>query len=212
MKGRPRDPNAVGHRPPPGQGKAMEVVPVDRRLLSAEPPDDLPPIAKEVWQICIGGMAELGHLRDEDLVLLQAYAEVFTVKAMAWASIREHGAMMEEPITAIDMGSGDLVLVGYRLKPNPAVKQHDAAVNRLRLLSSELALNPRARIQFNLMQIATSSIALSVVEDLEKKLEAIESKEAADAAKAAVRAAKRPAKKTATKQTKETSSKKKRGK
>lgn len=192
-----REDRGTGHRSGVGRGKQIEVLPVEQKLVGADPPPELSPIAQEIWEICIADMATLGHLRAPDLLLLRGYCETAAIMIEAEACIREYGAMMREPILATDPETLDVTVVGYRLQANPAVKQHGEAVNRLRLLSNEIMLNPLARIRGNLLEVATSSIALDVVNIVSKKLEAIEAKEAAAAKKA--KAKKRPAKKPAAK-------------
>lgn len=203
-RGRTPDQNATGHRARPGQGKALDLPAVEGRLVSAGPPADMcSPVATELWTMLIADMAALGHLREPELALLRGYCEQFAIMVEASADIRENGAMEKEPIIALNPATDEMELVGYKRRPNPAVKVHGDALTRLRLLSNELLLNPLARIRGNLLEVATSSIAASVLEDLEKKLDAADAQAAAREAKAAVAAkarssrAKAPAKKAA---------------
>lgn len=197
-RGRTPDQNATGHRARPGQGKALELPPVEGRLVSAGPPANMcSPVAAELWTVLVSDMAALGHLREPELVLLRGYCEQFAIMVEASADIAENGAMEKEPITAMNPATGDMELVGYKRRPNPAVKVHGDSLNRMRLLSNELLLNPLARIRGNLLEVATSSIAASVLEDLEKKLDAADAEAAAKEAKAAVAAKSRAARQKA---------------
>ena len=174
----------AGHRKGVGEGSTLEVVPVESRLIGAEPPPDLSPVAAELWNICVADMAILGHLREPDLMLLRGYCETAGFMVEAAESIKKHGLTMAEPIVAMDIATGADVVIGHRLKVNPALKVHNACFDRLRMASGDLALNPMARVRGNLLEAATSSIALSILTDIEA---AVRAKNAA-----AAKAAKRP--------------------
>lgn len=156
----------AGHRKGAGEADAIEVSPVESRLVGADPPQDMAPLAAEVWTICIADMAKLGHLREPDLITLRGYCEQFAVMVEDAACIQEFGAMMKEPILAWSQELGANEMVGWKLKPNPAVKQHREALNTLRLVGNELGLSPLARIRGNLMQAATASIALGIRDEI----------------------------------------------
>ena len=156
-----------GHRPAVGKGDALDLPPVPTMLAGASAPDDFRPIEREVWDLCIADMAKLGHLREPDLLLLRAYCETAAVMVESAACIRELGAMMKEPIIVVDPETMLDKCVGFKVKANPAVKQHRDSMNALRLLSNELALNPLARIRSNLMEVATAGIATTILADLE---------------------------------------------
>ena len=162
----------AGHRKAVGQGTALEVLPVDSKLMGAAAPPELSAAATEIWDVCIRDMATLGHLREPDLLLLRGYCVTAGIMIEAAACVREFGSMMKEPILSMDIATGGDVIVGYRLKTNPAVKQHADALNGLRLLSAELGLNPMARVRGNLMETATGSIAFSILADIERELDA----------------------------------------
>jgi phage terminase small subunit len=163
------DDERAGHRGGVGEGNAIEVLPVERRLVTAAPPEDMSPLAREVWSICVTDMAVLGHLREPDLFQLRNYAVEVAIAIECEASIQEFGAMMKEPIVV--NGDDGLEMVGYKLKANPACKLHREASNVVRLLAGELALTPLARIRGNLMQAATASIALGIRDELEADLD-----------------------------------------
>jgi phage terminase small subunit len=166
------DDERAGHRGGVGEGSAIEVLPVERRLVTASPPEDMPPLAREVWSICVTDMAVLGHLREPDLFQLRNYAVEVAIAIECEASIQEFGAMMKEPIVAWSAELQAEEMVGWKLKANPACKLHREASNVVRLLAGELALTPLARIRGNLMQAATASIALGIRDDLEAGLAA----------------------------------------
>ena len=117
-------------------------------------------------------MAILGHPARARLILLLGYCVTAGIMIEAAACVRAFGSMMKEPILCMDINSGGDVIVGYRLKTNPAVKQHADALTGLRLLSAELGLNPMARALGNLMETATGSIAFSILADIETELDA----------------------------------------
>lgn len=166
------DDERAGHRNSVGEGNAIEVLPVERRLVTAAPPEDMSPLAREVWSICVTDMAVLGHLREPDLFQLRNYAVEVAIAIECEASIQEFGAMMKEPIVVHSSETGEDEMVGYKLKANPACKLHREASNTVRLLAGELALTPLARIRGNLMQAATASIAIGIRDDLEAGLAA----------------------------------------
>jgi len=176
----------AGHRKAAGRGTALEVLPVESRLMGTTAPPELSAAATEIWDVCIRDMATLGHLREPDLLLLRGYCMTAGIMIEAAACVREFGSMMKEPILAVDISTGGDVIVGYRLKTNPAVKQHGDALNGLRLLSAELGLNPMARVRGNLMETATGSIALSILADLERELDAEDAAAEKKAARASV--------------------------
>lgn len=164
------DAERAGHRPGVGEGEQIEVLPVESRLIGASAPADLSPLATEVWDICVADMVALGHLREPDLLQLRNYAVEVAIAIEAEATIAEFGAMMKEPI--IVNGDDGPELVGYKLKTNPACKLHRDAAQSVRLLASDLALTPIARIRGNLMAAATASIALGIKDELESELDA----------------------------------------
>ena len=166
----PNDERA-GHRGGVGEGNTIEVLPVERRLVGAIPPEDMSPLAREVWSICVTDMAVLGHLREPDLFQLRNYAVEVAIAIECEASIQEFGAMMKEPIVAWSVELQADEMVGWKLKANPACKLHREASNVVRLLAGELALTPLARIRGNLMQAATASIALGIRDELEADLD-----------------------------------------
>jgi phage terminase small subunit len=165
------DEDRAGHRAGVGQGEAIEVSPIDSRLIGIEPPEDMSPLAREVWKVCVADMAVLGHLREPDLFQLRNYATEVAIAIECEASIQEFGAMMKEPILVYSQELGAEEMVGWKLKPNPACKLHREASNVVRLLATELALTPLARIRGNLMAAATASIALGIRASLESDLD-----------------------------------------
>lgn len=175
-RGRPPkdDVERAGHRPGIGEGESVEVAPVERRLVGVKPPEDLSPLAAEVWQICVTDMVALGHLRGPDLLQVRNYAVEIAIAVECEAAIAEFGAVMKEPILA---WSGDLEaneVVGWRLKKNPACQLHREASNAVRLMAADLALTPIARIRGNLMSAVTASVAMSIKNDLEREVLAAE--------------------------------------
>ena len=167
-----------------GAGNAIEVAPGKSTTIGAHAPAEFSPVAAGIWDVCIADMALLGHLREPDLILLRGYCETASYMIEAAACVRKYGVMMKEPILALDPDTGGDVVVGHRLKANPALKVHGGALNQLRLVSGDLGLNPMARVRGNLMDVATSSIAHSIRDRIERELDA----EDAAAAKKAVRA------------------------
>lgn len=184
----------AGHRSGVGEGKQIEVLPVESRLVEARAPEDLSPLATEVWNICVSDMAELGHLRAPDLLQVRNYAVEVAIAIECEAAIAEFGAVMKDPILAWDDTIGANKVVGWRLKKNPAAQLHREASNAVRLMGSDLALTPIARIRGNLMSAVTASVAMSIKGDLEKETAAAEK-----ATRAAARAAARRRKTAATK-------------
>lgn len=168
------DDERAGHRTGVGGGEQIEVLPVDAKLIGVSPPGDLSPLASEVWRICVADMAELGHLREPDLVPLRNYCVEAAIAIECEATIAEFGAVMKEPITAWDTEIRELVLVGHRLKANPAAKLHREAANAVRLMAGELGLMPLARIRSNLMAAVTASTALTIKQSLEAEEKAAE--------------------------------------
>ncbi len=162
------DGSRAGHRKGPGRAKPAEVTRVEQRVASAEAPSALSPIAQQIWDMIVADMATLGHLREPDLVLVRGYCAQAGIMIAAEKLIDEYGEMMREPILAKN-GDGEAVIVGHRMKQNPAVKMHGEALDRLRMLSNELALNPIARVRGNFMETATAAVAFAVAEHVEKK-------------------------------------------
>lgn len=173
-KGRPRkdEDTRTGHRKAVGQGDAIEVAPVEERLVGADPPEDLAPLAAEVWKICVADMTRLGHLREPDLIQIRNYSVEVAIAIETEATIAEFGAMMKEPITAWSDELQAMEMVGWKLKRNPACKEHREASMAARLLGTELGLTTMARIRGNLMAAATASIAVGIRDALESDLEA----------------------------------------
>lgn len=155
-----------------GAGNAVEVAPGKSTTIGAHAPAEFSPVAAGIWDVCIADMALLGHLREPDLILLRGYCETASYMIEAAACVRKYGVMMKEPILAQDPDTGGDVVVGHRLKANPAVKIHGQALNSLRLVSNELGLNPMARVRGNLMDVATSSIAYSIRDRIEAQIDA----------------------------------------
>jgi phage terminase small subunit len=158
----------VGHRAGVGEGTQLEVAPVEPELVSARPPKDLSPLAAEVWQICVTDMAELGHLRQPDLLQLRNYAVEVAIAVECEAAITEFGAVMKEPILAWSSEAEAMEVVGWRLKKNPACQLHREASNAVRLMAADLALTPIARIRGNLMSAVTASVAMNIKNELER--------------------------------------------
>jgi phage terminase small subunit len=190
-RGRPPkdDAERAGHRPGIGEGESVEVAPVERRLVEARPPEDLSPLAAEVWTICVTDMVALGHLRGPDLLQVRNYAVEVAIAVECEAAIAEFGAVMKEPILAWSDELQANEVVGWRLKKNPACQLHREASNAVRLMAADLALTPIARIRGNLMSAVTASVALSIKDDLERDLANDEK-----AARAAARRSKQAAK------------------
>lgn len=181
-RGRPPkdDAERAGHRPGIGEGESVEVAPVERRLVEARPPEDLSPLAAEVWTICVSDMVALGHLRGPDLLQVRNYAVEVAIAVECEAAIAEFGAVMKEPILAWSEELGGNEVVGWRLKKNPACQLHREASNAVRLMAADLALTPIARIRGNLMSAVTASVAMSIKDDLERDV--LNSEKAARAA------------------------------
>lgn len=192
-KGRPRkdELERTGHRRAVGQDDAIEVAPVEERLVSVAPPDDMLPLAAEIWDVVVADMIALGHLREPDLMQVRNYAVEIAVAIEAEAAIKEHGAMMKQPITAMDPATGDEMVVGYKLIANPATKLHREASNAARLMAAELGLMPLARIRGNLMAAATASIALGIKDEIDAELDAEDDAKAKATHKPRKRAAKK---------------------
>jgi phage terminase small subunit len=186
------DEERAGHRAGVGEGEAVEVVPVADELLTARPPEDLSPLAAEVWTICVTDMATLGHLRDPDLIQVRNYAVEVAIAIECEATIAEFGAVMKEPITAWSDDVQENVVVGWKLKKNPACQLHREASNAVRLMAADLALTPIARIRGNLMSAVTASVAMSIKDDLERDV--INAEKAEKAQRAAARRRRAPAK------------------
>jgi phage terminase small subunit len=197
-RGRPPkdDAERAGHRPGIGEGQSVEVAPVERQLIEARPPEDLSPLAAEVWTICVTDMVALGHLRGPDLLQVRNYAVEVAIAVECEAAIAEFGAVMKEPITAWSSELEANEVVGWRLKKNPACTLHREASNAVRLMAADLALTPIARIRGNLMSAVTASVAMSIKEDLERDV-----LNAEKAARAAARRSKAAAKPRATRKT-----------
>lgn len=201
-RGRPPkdDAERAGHRLGIGEGQSVEVAPVERQLVEVRPPEDLSPLAAEVWQICVTDMVALGHLRGPDLLQVRNYAVEVAIAVECEAAIAEFGAIMKEPILAWDNELGTNAVVGWRLKKNPACQLHREASNAVRLMAADLALTPIARIRGNLMSAVTASVAMSIKDDLERKV--LSAEKAEKAARAAARRSKTtPAKPHATRKT-----------
>jgi hypothetical protein len=122
-------------------------------------------------------MAMLGQLREPDLLQIRNYAVEVAIAIECEASITEFGAMMKEPIIVWDAGSQEHVLVGDKLKANPACELHRKASNAVRLMANDLGLTPIARIRGNLMAAVTTSLALSIKEGVERRVAAQEKAE-----------------------------------
>lgn len=196
-RGRPPkdDAERAGHRPGIGEGQSVEVAPVDRELVEVRPPEDLSPLAAEVWSICVCDMVALGHLRGPDLLQVRNYAVEVAIAVECEATIAEFGAVMKEPILAWSQEFGAMEVAGWRLKKNPACQLHREASNAVRLMAADLALTPIARIRGNLMSAVTASVAMSIKDDLEREVLSAE-KAARAAARRSKTAAKRRARKT----------------
>jgi len=175
----PKDPDArAGHG---SAAEPAEVAIVPAELAIARPPEDLAPLAAEVWQICVTDMAALGHLRDPDLIQVRNYAVEVAIAIECEAVIAEHGAMMKEPVLAWSDELGANEVVAWKLKKNPACQLHREASNAVRLMAADLALTPIARIRGNLMSAVTASVAMSIKTDLERDV--IDAEKAERAAK-----------------------------
>ena len=141
-------------------------------FLASVVPSGLGGLQREIWDMCVQEMAAQGKVRASDLILLVGYCSAAAYMIEAHACIHEHGVMMKAPILARDFETGSDVLVGWRLKPNPALKVALAAMNALRLTSEVLLLSPAARIRFGNEDIARASLTDEMREHLEKKANA----------------------------------------
>lgn len=194
-KGRPPklSEERAGH--PAGAEDPREVAIVPAELVQARPPEDLSPLASEVWQICVTDMAALGHLREPDLLQLRNYAVEVAIAIECEAAITEFGAVMKEPILAWSAELEAMEVVGWKLKKNPACQLHREASNAVRLMAADLALTPIARIRGNLMNAVTASVAMSIKDDLERDvIDAEKAERAARRRKPAAKTARKPQK------------------
>lgn len=174
----------AGHRSAVGEGDALEVPPVDSRIISADPPDDLSPLASEAWRMCLPDMVTMGHLREPDLIQLRNFCVEIAIAVECEQSLEQFGAIMREPITAWSKEAEAYEVVGFKLKKNPAATLHREAAMAARLIAGELGLTILARIRGRLLVMATNSLALGVKDAIEDEL---------DAEDAAIKKAKRTA-------------------
>ena len=187
------DDERAGHRDGVGEGMQVEVAPVESRLVAGRAPEDLSPLATEVWQICVADMAALGHLREPDLLQVRNYAVEVAIAIECEAAITEFGAVMKEPILAWSSELEANEVVGWKLKKNPAAQLHREASNAVRLMAADLALTPIARIRGNLMSAVTASVAMSIKDDLERDVIDAEKVDRAAARQRRAAAKKKPA-------------------
>lgn len=153
-KGRPADPTRArrqtGHRPKPGQAKAVEVVALPKSTLP-EPPADLPPAAQEMFRRVVAELAPRG-LRDADLESIAMMCYSAQIHREAREQIAATGLLVKGP-------RGPMV--------NPLVKvARDEAATYLRL-ANEFGLTLASRLRLGLMQLAGESILSSLNRELD---------------------------------------------
>lgn len=154
-KGRPADPTRArrktGHRPLPGEGKAVEVAPQSDAVVFA-PPAGLSPEGEAMFQRIVAELAPRG-LREADLDALTMLC---------------HSAEVHRQAREFVTRSGVMVMVNGRPVVNPAIKvARDEAQNYLRI-AQEYGLTLAARLRLGLMQLAGESMLASLNRDLDK--------------------------------------------
>ncbi len=160
-KGRPPDPGrakrSTGHRPLPGQAKAMVPALAVGEVAghaTPPPPESLPEAARELWRIVCEDLLSRG-LREADLPLVEMLCVSLHRCRRARAHIEKYGE-----------------LVTYRgaARPyaNPMLRiERDSALLYLRLAET-LGLSPAARVRLGFLQLAGQSLLVGLAERVKK--------------------------------------------
>lgn len=139
----------AGRTPKPTALKLLQGNPGRRPLNASEPqPDAGPPEmptglseeAEAEWRRILPILASMRVLTVADSATIAGYCQSFADWIGAQADIREHGRLIEEPITN---RMGDVV--GHRLKKNPAITIASDMKKAMRAYASDLGLSPASR-------------------------------------------------------------------
>lgn len=148
-KGRPRNARRDELEGPKRPPAAPHLPKIADSLAEHEPPEDMDPVAQELWRIAIADMARSKILMPSDLASLKVWCEAFADHEDASRIIRE---------------TGRLVKGAHGPMPNPMLRVKKEAAATMRQFSDILGLNPLARIRGNLMAISAQTQALDVRE------------------------------------------------
>ena len=139
----------AGRNPKPTKLKLLQGNPGHRPLNASEPQPDagepiMPPglssAAQDEWTAVIPILRKMGVLTVADGATIAGYCQSFADWLGAQDDIREHGRLIEEPITN---RMGDIV--GHRLKKNPALTIANELKKAYRAFASDLGLSPASR-------------------------------------------------------------------
>ena len=143
-----------GPRPKPTAIKKMLGNPGKRALNDREPqpipgipkcPMWLTGVARQEWDEITPLLDGLGVLYRTDGKAVAAYAVCYARWRQAEKLIEKYGPMVEEPVLARIKSGDDLVVVGTRLKRNPATIIARDMMQQMRAFLSEFGLTPSAR-------------------------------------------------------------------
>lgn len=139
----------AGRTPKPTSLKLLQGNPGRRPLNASEPQPDagapempagLSDEAEAEWRRILPILASMRVLTVADSATIAGYCQSFADWIGAQADIREHGRLIEEPITN-RMGE----VVGHRLKKNPAITIASDMKKAMRAYASDLGLSPASR-------------------------------------------------------------------
>lgn len=162
MKGRPADPTRArrrtGHRPKPGEAKAIKAVPTLPLASSLlEPPADLPEQMLETWARVVEMAGGVSTLKPGDALVIEALVR-------RYHRMRDAGALIDG-----DDGYGLMVRkVSGDIAASPFVAvERDAARDVLRI-AEHYGLTVAARMRLGLLHLAGRTLAQALNADLEE--------------------------------------------
>lgn len=139
----------AGRNPKPTALKLLQGNPGHRPLNASEPQPDagapeMPPglstAAQDEWRRILPILSKMRVLTVADSATIAGYCQSFADWIAAQSDVREHGLLIEEPMTN-RMGE----IVGHRLKKNPALTIANELKKAYRAFASDLGLSPASR-------------------------------------------------------------------
>lgn len=162
----------AGHRRKVGDDDALDLPDVDARIVHVAPPETLWPLAAEVWSDYVDELVALKLLHRTDLARLRELCVQTAIGIECEATLEEFGSMMKEPIVVYSKEAEADEIVGWKLKRNPAAKEHREATASARLVAAELGLTPLARLRGHLMEAQAASYVFGIGETIDGELDA----------------------------------------
>lgn len=142
-----------GRKPVPTAVKKLRGNPGHRALNKQEPkppegrpqrPSFLTKDAKKAWKTLVPILEEMGVLSTADGNALAGMCQCYSRWKQAEAEIDLRGITVQEPITGRD-DSGDTIILGYKIKKNPACNISKEMLQQFRSFATLFGLDPSSR-------------------------------------------------------------------